>query len=225
MKDRPSKTRPVIAIALILLLGASATATVWWMNGGGEPKLADTQPDPGSFGRFGGAGNERARRNAMEQGVNRLPARTFVVMIDESRLDVRRENNRWEIRFTPSAPLMTVETRRTLQRRQAIINEPNIAKQLSVSEDQVQQLNKLEPAPPTISEADEDAIAKLIEQLETTTNDTDQSRKLESDLMEIARRIASSDFEPIRQSHINRAEQVQKILTPEQLSAPIARQN
>ena len=120
---------------------------------------------------------------------------------------------------------MTVETRRTLQRRQAIINEPNIAKQLSVSEDQVQQLNKLEPAPPTISEADEDAIAKLIEQLETTTNDTDQSRKLESDLMEIARRIASSDFEPIRQSHINRAEQVQKILTPEQLSAPIARQN
>jgi hypothetical protein len=204
-----------------LLIGLTLLGGGWlvwnWLDDRTVP-FADTVADPAAGPR---GGNPFARGRAarpMQEGVNVLPGRLFVIVSGPNRLEARF-NDAWNLRYTPpGGALMDADTRRVLRRRSALLNNPSRAAQLSVTDEQLARLRAIPEAMPTVDEATRQHVISLIERLEPLDSDSPEAMTLKAELTSQAASLGTRDFQPHRQANLERARQVRAILTEDQLA-------
>lgn len=203
-----------ILVALLLLSAMCAASGWWFWSYLHQPSQAELMPVPGEDVFVRGISVQPSRPPS---DVSRLPNGGWRIVAGEVILNasVHPQTRQWTFQLNYRKPdLMTPEQSAALVARFRLTNDPAFARSLKVTEEQVKRLREV-PAGTgmVVSQADMEKVKAAWDRY-TAAMQPDNLKSLQ----EVLREVGQSSLQPTRQAIAQRVEQIQSILTPEQIA-------
>jgi hypothetical protein len=208
-----------IVAGLILTSVVAIVGWVVWSYVSGPKQSELVEVDPGFGGRRvlpGGRQQPRVvinREGVKPRGPNSFGATAGEVLLSASK---GANDKDWSLVLNYSRPdVPTPEQTRILSARYRLSNDANYAKALKVSDEQVKKLRDLGPATNmALNDSDRARIKAAWEAYLAAGDKTGP----EQELMKAMREVGGASLEATKKQIVERCQQVQQILTPEQLA-------
>jgi Spy/CpxP family protein refolding chaperone len=216
------KTRTYIGVGALLFCLIVGGGIVWWFLFGSGPKKRTVTVDPAqqTAGLPGGQMRMAPRPRDLK-GVNKLSDDTWFVRGDSGAMRVSKApNGTYDLKFTlPNGLNLSREQIGLLSGRFRILQDPLMAKQWQVTDDQTAKLKAMSiggGAGMQPSGSDREAIRQL---WDGYTKATDGPSKMDAQkkLLEKLDAVAKGNVETARKRYTDQIDQIRQILTPEQV--------
>jgi hypothetical protein len=208
-----------LAAGLILVTVLGIVGWVVWSYASG-PKKSELVEVPPDFRRgVGATGTPRRQVVVNRDSVRSRGNNSFLATSGEVLLSANKDPNskEWNLVLNYSRPdVPTAQQTPILTARYRLTSDPKYAKSLKVTDDQVKKLQEIGPATNmALSAADQARIKQCWDAYIAASDKAGP----EQELLKAMREVGNASLEATKKQIVDRCNQVQSILTPEQLAA------